>query len=186
MPELSELEGAVLGTIHVEGPCTAYAVRKTFRKSPSPHWSGSACAIYPLIHRLEKRGLVRSKPKKKDARRGRLYRLTPAGLRIFRSWLAPPHPDWVIGVPVDALRTRVRFLLVLPSEQRSAFLEEALARLREHIEEVIEDCRVTSDLSDPCPHLVARGALASLTARKSWLEEVRDTLGEGGAFGSEG
>ena len=39
---LTELEGAVLGTIKQKGPCTPYAVRREFRSSLTPYWSGSA------------------------------------------------------------------------------------------------------------------------------------------------
>ena len=58
----SELEGAVLGVIWQEGPCTAYTIRKQFVASPSPQWSGSAGAIYPLVRRLEKKRLLALTP----------------------------------------------------------------------------------------------------------------------------
>ncbi|HZE88705.1 MAG TPA: PadR family transcriptional regulator, partial [Verrucomicrobiae bacterium] len=57
---LSELEGATLGVVWSEQPCTPYAIRRVFQTSPSPFWSGSAGAIYPLVERLETRGLVRA------------------------------------------------------------------------------------------------------------------------------
>jgi DNA-binding PadR family transcriptional regulator len=54
------LEGCVLGILWERGPCTAYAARKVLRESPSPYWSGSAGAVYPLLARLEGRRLVRA------------------------------------------------------------------------------------------------------------------------------
>ena len=42
--KLSELEAVVLGLIWAEGPCTAYSVRLTVRRSLSDQWSGSAGA----------------------------------------------------------------------------------------------------------------------------------------------
>jgi DNA-binding PadR family transcriptional regulator len=176
MRQLSELEGAVLGIVLIDGPCTAYAVRTNFSTSPSPHWSGSAGAIYPLIRRLQTRGLLISKPQQPPGRRGRLYQLTAKGRNALQRWLEPPLPDWVVGVPVDSLRTRVRFLEILSPAQRVGFLDEAQAKLRVHLQEVQQDCRRTRDLAEPYEYLVARGALAILKARTTWLEEIRRSV----------
>jgi hypothetical protein len=46
---LSELEAAVLGLVWSDGPCTAYAVRRTVQNSLSTQWSGSAGAVYPVV-----------------------------------------------------------------------------------------------------------------------------------------
>jgi len=43
----------------------------------------SAGTIYPLLHRLERRGLLRSTPQRVGRRTRRLYRITPAGLRAL-------------------------------------------------------------------------------------------------------
>ncbi len=53
---LSELEAVVLGLVWSDGPCTAYAVRRTVQASLSAQWSGSAGAVYPAVARLEQRG----------------------------------------------------------------------------------------------------------------------------------
>ena len=50
---LSELEAVVLGLVWSDGPCTAYAVRRTVQASLSAQWSGSAGAVYPAVARLE-------------------------------------------------------------------------------------------------------------------------------------
>src|SRR6476659_7226575 len=57
--DLTELEQCVLGVIWRDGPMTAYEIAALFTKSLSPYWSGSAGAIYPVVQRLRKRGLVR-------------------------------------------------------------------------------------------------------------------------------
>jgi DNA-binding PadR family transcriptional regulator len=183
MAKLSELEGAVLGVVWADGPCTAYAVRRTFKDSLSPQWSGSAGAIYPLLDRLRQRGLLRSKRRPGDRRGGRLWRPTAAGLRALRQWLAPPLPDWVIGVPVDALRTRLQFLGALSPARRAAFLQDARTGLQDHIVEVEKDCRTSRGGPDPYHHLVARGALAMVRARRAWLKEVARALGRSGRLG---
>ena len=74
---LTELEGTVLGLVWARQPCTPYRVRREFTDSPSPYWSGSAGAIYPLMARLESAGLLRSAPHATGERGSRRYRLTP-------------------------------------------------------------------------------------------------------------
>lgn len=177
MARLSELEGATLGEIRTRGPCTAYAARQAFKQSPSPFWSGSAGAIYPLIGRLEKRGLLSSRRQAGDARGGRLYSLTARGVEALREWLAPPLPEWAAGVPVDPLRTRLLFLGALSAPKRAAFVEEARAALEIHIAAVRDDSRAAKAEGDLFHHLGARGALAVLLARRRWLKEVSKVLG---------
>jgi DNA-binding PadR family transcriptional regulator len=41
--------------------------------------------VYPMLHRLEAAGLVRSREVVVDGRRRRLYRATPLGRRAFRA-----------------------------------------------------------------------------------------------------
>jgi len=176
MARLSELEGCVLGLVHQKGPVTAYAIRRTFLDSPSPHWSGSAGAIYPLIRRLTRSRLVRSASKAMGARRSRLYSITPEGRRALRRWLGPPVPSWVAAVPADALRTRVGFMAALPPAARRIFVDEARAMVAEHIRIVEEDCRRTRASGDLASWFVARGALGMLRSRADWLAEVSRAL----------
>src|SRR5580704_15057131 len=122
---LSEIEACVLALVSVDGPATPYAIRKVFLDSPNPQWSGSAGTIYPLIERLLRRKLIRSKLCLTGKRRGHQISLTAAGSRALRLWLALPVPEWVAGVPPDPLRTRVRFLGAIGSNQRTAFLQNA-------------------------------------------------------------
>lgn len=170
---LTELEGAVLGLVWSRAPCTPYAVRREFQVSPSPFWSGSAGAIYPLMRRLEKRGLLRAEARVTGRRRGRQYAPTAAGLRALRAWIGPPPPAWVLGVPMDALRTRVEFLGALSRARREAFLTSVESGLSTHIRIVQRHCRRSMGKAKTADHLTARGALLMLRARRLWLREVR-------------
>src|SRR5262249_55003786 len=116
---ITELEGCVLGVLWAEGPCTAYVVRQQFRTSPSPHWSGSAGAIYPLLSRLEQRRLVQSNAAHTGRRASKLYHVTTQGCRALRRWIGPKVSEWVAGVPADPLRTRLRFLGALSPRARA-------------------------------------------------------------------
>jgi DNA-binding PadR family transcriptional regulator len=174
--KLSELEGAVLGLVWASGPCTAYTVRRTFLRSPSPHWSGSAGTIYPIVQRLERRRLLASEPHSTGRRRSRLYRVTAAGNQALTAWMGPPLPQAAIGVPVDPLRTRTRFLAALSPERQETLLAEARKRLASHLEEIERDVAERRN-GDRYGYLMARGALLSTRARLAWLDEVRRYVG---------
>ena len=172
----SELEGAVLGVIRQEGPCTAYIIRKRFMDSPSPQWSGSAGAIYPLVKRLEEKRFLTSRTLTGTKRGGRLYSLTSTGRKILRAWIAPPLNPTVMGVPADPLRTRVGFLGALNPAERREFISEALAGTSAAIEASRAELRESRVKDDPWRVLVARGALSSLLARRAWLRDLSKSL----------
>ena len=172
----TELEGAVLGVLRERGPCTAYAVRRVFLDSPSPYWSGSAGAIYPLMKRLERLGRIASRGGATGRRPSRLYRLTARGSRAFRAWLQPPWPAVVTGVPADPVRTRVSFLGVLSAGERGRFLREAIERTEPHLRNQREDLARHRRAGHRYEAAVARGAIASLRARRRWLEAAARDL----------
>jgi len=165
----------VLALVSVDGPATPYAIRKVFLDSPSPQWSGSAGTIYPLIDRLLRRKLIRSKLCLTGKRRGHQISLTTAGLRALRLWLSLPIPDWVAGVPPDPLRTRVRFLGAIRASQRTAFLQNAYQRTQAHLRAVEADCE-RKRAKGEFQYLMARGALLSMQSRCAFLREVAEVL----------
>jgi DNA-binding PadR family transcriptional regulator len=124
---LTELEGAALGVVLRDGPCTSYAVKELFRASPSDFWSGSAGAIYPLMKRLEKRGLVASEAGSTGRRSRRDYRITALGRRAFERWLTDAQR--AAGMGFDPLRTRLVFFDQLSPEARSAFRDDVVAAM---------------------------------------------------------
>jgi DNA-binding PadR family transcriptional regulator len=172
---LSEIEACVLALVSVDGPATPYAIRKVFLDSPSPQWSGSAGTIYPLIERLLRRKLIRSKLCLTGKRRGHQISLTAAGSRALKLWLSLPIPEWVAGVPPDPLRTRVRFLGAISPRQRQVFLENAHQRTQAHLRVVEADCR-RHRAKGEFRYLMARGALLSMQSRCAFLQEVADAL----------
>jgi DNA-binding PadR family transcriptional regulator len=116
---LTELEGAALGVVIRDEPVTSYAVKELFRGSPSEFWSGSAGSIYPLMGRLEGRGLVASE-RTSTGRRGRtVYRSTQEGRREFRRWLTDAERAATMGF--DPLRTRLVFFNRLSPRDRARF-----------------------------------------------------------------
>ncbi len=175
MTRLSELEACVLALIWADGPATPYAVRQVFLKSPSPEWSGSAGAIYPLIKRLERRALIRSVPHSTGERQGRLFSLAPAGRGALKRWLDPGIPTWVTGVPPDPLRTRIRFLGAVPVEGQKKFLSAAQMAVDEHLRIMLQDYKSRRQKGG-FEYWMARGALMAMRARRAWLSQMARTL----------
>jgi DNA-binding PadR family transcriptional regulator len=171
--KLTELQGAALGIIWLNSPCTPYQVRKVFERSPSPHWTGSAGAIYPMIRNLESVGLITSRRHTVGKRAGRHYSITRTGSRALRKWLQGATADKTIGVPVDALRTRIRFFAALPRSKRPRLIDEVRSRLVKHIATLRADCKRRRASGDIFSYLAMRGAVLTLEARQAWLKEVR-------------
>jgi DNA-binding PadR family transcriptional regulator len=176
--KLTELEGAALGIIWLNSPCTPYQVRKVFERSPSPHWTGSAGAIYPMIRKLELACLIISQRHKVGRRIGRRYSMTPAGSRALQKWLQRAITEKTIGVPLDALRTRIRFFAALPPSARGKLIGKVQEQLAKHIKTVRAECRRRRVSGDIFSYLAMRGALLALQARQVWLREVRRTAGK--------
>jgi DNA-binding PadR family transcriptional regulator len=167
-----------LGLLWELGPSTAYAIRKEFLASPSPHWSGSAGAIYPLIRRLEGQGLIRSADGTTGRRRSKRYSLTPGGREALRRWLGPPLADRTLGVPPDPLRTRMRFLGALPPKRKMSFLTQAQRWLPAHLAQVEKESERYRRAGALHAHLMALGAVRVLRARLKWIREVVAELGD--------
>jgi DNA-binding PadR family transcriptional regulator len=144
--------------------------------SPSPHWSGSAGAIYPVFRRLEERGWIDTRVAKRGRRAGKECRVSRAGRAALRRWLGPPVPDWVAELSIDPLRVRMRFLGALPPSMRARFLDEARDALRDSLATIDADCARLAALDDPFPHAMARGAWHVTRARLEWLDEVAAAL----------
>jgi DNA-binding PadR family transcriptional regulator len=126
---LTELEGAVLGAVVRDGPCTSYAVTELFRVSPSEFWSGSAGSIYPLMKRLEERGFVVSESGSTGRRSHRTYRATTKGRRAFVGWMTDAERSAAMGF--DPLRTRLVFVRQLSARARAEFCAGVRAALDE-------------------------------------------------------
>lgn len=178
MSDLTELEACVLGLVWSEGPCTPYRVQQIMKNSPSPHWSGSAGAIYPVFQRLEQGALVRAQSQQHGKRESRAFQTTAKGRRALQSWIGPPVSEWAGDLAIDPLRTRVRFLGALSIDKQRGFLREAIALLERKMKDVQKDCRERKKCEDPFQYTMARGAAYVTRARIKWLAEIEKGLDE--------
>jgi DNA-binding PadR family transcriptional regulator len=169
----------VLGLVWRHGPCSAYAIRRQLQDSPSTQWSGSAGAIYPLMQRLERQGLLAAAAGGTGQRRSLEYAITGAGLAMLRAWIGPPLPPEAVTVAHDPLRSRLRFLDLLPAEERRAWVAAAISSL----EEVLARVRHWEDANqpgEPLGGIVTRSGELDVEARRRWLEEAAGWAGRSG------
>ena len=175
--EATELEGCVLGIVWERGPCTAYVIRTVFLESLSPYWSGSAGSIYPLVARLEARGLIVARVEPRGGRSRRELSVTPDGIGALHTWLRP-LPEWTGQVPVDPIRTRMFFLGALAPEEQEAFLADAEAKARAAAESLREEHETALRKGEAWEARATRGAILAQEARIAWLAEVRREIRE--------
>ncbi|MCK6449101.1 MAG: PadR family transcriptional regulator [Planctomycetes bacterium] len=165
----SELEHVVLGVVWKEGACTPHVVRTHFASSRNSRFSGSAGAIYPLVQRLERRGLLRSVEDRSTRQRRRLYRITARGETTLANWVGSELAE---GVPHDPIRLRLYFLEVLSPTKRAEFLAAAANGVRHEIACLAADrARYAAAGWDYSVH-ATDGALAIAHAQLEWLASL--------------
>jgi DNA-binding PadR family transcriptional regulator len=83
------LDGLLLAVL-ADGPAHGYAVIRGLEVKSDGAFSLTEGTVYPALHRLEKRGLLRSKWSSEAGRRRRVYALTGRGGRA----VAESRGEW--------------------------------------------------------------------------------------------
>jgi DNA-binding PadR family transcriptional regulator len=176
VPQLTELEGSVLGVIANEGPCTRYRVRNAFMRSLSHHWRASAGAVYPLLARLERAGLIASRSVSGDRRGGRTVSLTASGKAALDEWLRAITAQ-LAAPPPDPIRTRFHFIARLPARTRRKTVEAWLHAT----EAALAEFAAAGPAADRIEALARAGTRKQLAARRDWLRQALNeaSLGAG-------
>ena len=158
------LSHVLLGLLS-DGPSTGYDLARTLDSELSPHWRAEISQIYPELARLRRAGyvLLRVLGPRRGPRRN-LYRITAAGRRELRRWLAeaPPPPRCR-----DEGMVRMAFLGVLPPEERRAAILAYDRTLAEEARRLS-----TGEELSPVRRDVRRGAVERLEATRKWLRTV--------------
>jgi DNA-binding PadR family transcriptional regulator len=132
-PQLTSFEQILLGLICLS-PASGYDLKRTFAATPMGVYQPSSGALYPALHRLETRGLVRAQSPNgthESARNRRIYEPTDAGRAANLAWLREPVA--AATVAPDLGLHLMRFVMmehVLARDEILAFLadlREALA-----------------------------------------------------------
>lgn len=172
--EPSRLENFVLAYVQKHQPITPYAVRMMIEKNLSTTFSSSAGSIYPLMRRLEKRGLMKSVASARGKRKHVEYSVTPAGKKAVQDWVRPPYDEGDLW-PTDGLRERFHYLNLLSRAEQKAWIESARAELEAGMERL-------KTLPEPAEGFETHIALVRSNVRRinkarlAWLKEVEDHL----------
>jgi PadR family transcriptional regulator AphA len=89
MPELSNTAHVILGFLDAR-PRTGYEIKGAVDESTRHFWAASYGQIYPELRRLRDAGLVTSERDDTGGRKRTRHRITAAGRRELRRWLAEP------------------------------------------------------------------------------------------------
>ena len=121
------LKYALLGFLN-HSSMTGYDLKQHFDRSVRHFWSANLSQIYPALSQMEKDGLLTMEVENQEKHPPRkVYRITGAGRRELKQWLAEP-----IGLP----SLRIPFLVkvffggCLEKEEIIALLKDHLSRHR--------------------------------------------------------
>ena len=164
--ESSLLENLVLARVDRDGPITAYRVRALFEASPTDSLSSSTGSIYPILRRLEQRGLIERGPKS-DGRGTRLLKATEAGAAQVLRWLLSDTGSRHLAE--DPLRTKASFVGRLTPASRRKWLRRAIAASTAKLEQVEEFFR--RQALPEVDFWANENALRLMRARIEWLQD---------------
>jgi DNA-binding PadR family transcriptional regulator len=126
------LELAILGLLK-ERSMHGYQLKKNLAETLGPFWQVSYGALYPALKRLRAEGAVEEVfPKEQVGRRKNVYRLTPAGERLFGELLESTDRRET-GTDDNGFRVRLAFFRYLKPETRIGVLERRRAALTERL-----------------------------------------------------
>lgn len=158
------LPHVLLGLL-AEAPRTGYDLTRAIRDELAPFFRAELSQIYPALARLRRAGFVVLRvlgPRRGPPRN--LYRVTAAGRRELRRWVAEPAPA---PRGRDEGLARIAFLEALPLPQR----RETLLGYERTIAEEIRRLRGAPELLG-YRREARRGAVERLEAVRRWLRAL--------------
>lgn len=169
---LTDLEYTVLGNVWKKGECSGYEVLREFKHSTAAYYKSREGAIYPLLARLERRGLIRGRRDRRGRQARRLYTITQEGLRQLRAWLRGPIPDADATVPPDLIRTRIYFLGAVTPGERRAMLRTAAKKVEHELAANRAKLKQSRDEGNLFGELALEGIILVMRARLKWLRKA--------------
>jgi PadR family transcriptional regulator AphA len=159
---LVSLPHVLLGLLS-RAPASGWDLKSRMERDLALGWDAELAQIYPALRRLARAGFVSAKRRRsvKGPPR-REYRITPAGRREFRDWLAEPL---AMPRPRDASLARLAFLERQERETRDARLLEYRALLAAALKK-----------ASPGSTAARRRWRALLEAERAWVDAERNLL----------
>ncbi|SDJ45220.1 PadR family transcriptional regulator [Lentzea albidocapillata] len=169
-PALPATAYAVLGLLSFGQELTGYDLRKWAMNLRYFYWSPAQSQIYLELRRLLQHGLVEVHLEEQKSRPDkRLYRITDAGLKVFREWL--DHAP--VGPPL--LKHSVALRLFFGHQTNHGRLREVLTEYRDWAVEQtsgLTQLRTELDQALPYPALVATWGSAYFAAEITAIDTV--------------
>lgn len=162
------LELAALGLLQDE-PLHGYRLKKQLETFMGGCVSANYGAIYPLLKRLQRQGLIDVMLEEAGSQGGnrRIYCITPAGQdRWQQEMIAHPHESWVNS----RARFMIKFLFFshLQPDQRLSLMTHRLAVCQQRLEKVQPD--LADSQRDPYKALVWQRHQHNLQFEVQWLQ----------------
>ena len=164
---LTEDEGTFLALLMRIQPATAYQLSKAYALSPVSKFGTSKGKIYPIIDRLEGRGLLTKSRVGGDSRGTERLECTALGREAVREWAMDIRPAHLLLD--DPLRTRVQSFDLLSKEEQIEWIIRSRLGLRAKLEELET---YASTVEVPFQNIVHDNAVMSVHTRLEWLDRL--------------
>jgi DNA-binding PadR family transcriptional regulator len=164
---LTDDEGTFLALLVRVQPATAYELSKIYADSPVSNIGTSKGKIYPLVDRLQKRGLLKKRPVKDDARGSEWLESTARGEAAVRTWAMEIRPTHILLE--DPLRTKLQSFDLLSRDQQLEWIVQAKVELQAKLDELEA---YAAEVTVPFKELVHDNAVCSVRCRMDWLDRV--------------
>lgn len=171
LASLTDNEGALLALILRRQPVSAYQIGRAFDDSPIHTLNTSKGKLYPLLQRLNQRGLLSSDMVEGDRRRTQLFACTDLGRAALKEWVYAVRQEH--DLLHDPLRKKLQAFDLLAPDEQVHWVETATARLRTRMAEVEA---FHAECEGPFGPLMKDNAREALEARLRWLDRLGDSL----------
>ncbi|MFN3944310.1 MAG: PadR family transcriptional regulator [Allosphingosinicella sp.] len=169
--ELTDNEGALLALIQRIQPATAYQIAKFYEAAPVHSFNAAKGKLYPLLYRLQERGLLGSEAVARDQRGTQLFTCAPAGEAALRNWTRSIRADH--DLLHDPLRKKVQAFELLDQAERIAWIEDARALLQAKLARILIYGAHEEGRWGP---LLADSARTATEARLAWLDRLQEEV----------
>jgi DNA-binding PadR family transcriptional regulator len=175
--ELTTLEYVVLGLIST-GPQSGYSIISAFDDEVYRRWSASPGSIYPMLKRLEKRGIIAGElDVVHETRPRKMYTLTPFGAELLDGWLTATPSKFDVSEERDI--TLLKFLFLegrLSRPQILVWLDAYEAWVNDY--ERMFRLQRNPESSDWSPHqqLIVEAMIMEINMQRTWIGVARSRL----------
>ena len=168
---LTDDEGTFLALLIRVQPATAYQLSKIYADSPVSNFGTSKGKIYPLVGRLEKRGLLKKRAVAGDARRSDWLECTAQGERAVHDWVMEIRSTHLLLD--DPLRTKLQSFDLLSKDEQLEWIVSAKAGLQQKLEELES---YAAEVTVPFKDQVHDNAVSSVRSRMEWLDRLLTSI----------